>query len=125
MYRLLALALLAASLSGCGVTLCERANGAMERMLGGRSSCVYSEEGTVIGIVRQEGAVERCESNLSQCTGEDLKLLESYIQCFESVPVCTQGNERNSVISTVACGALLLDGSTPKVSAQCLKTLSN
>lgn len=126
MYRLLALALLVLSLSGCGGTLCERADSAMVRMFGGRPSCLYSEGGQTLGLVRREGDVDRCESNLSQCTAEDLKLLESYVQCTESVPVCTKGKERDSVMATLSCGAVLLDESNqPKLSAQCLKVFSN
>lgn len=125
MTRVLAavLAVTALALSGCGTSLCVRADQQSTRIFDGKTKCSYTEGSSTLSVTAGNGSVSQCESNLASCTPADEALINDWLKCLEAVPACTTGNEKAAINGTIGCAATLFDTTTgnPKVSMACVQ----
>ncbi|MCU0696515.1 MAG: hypothetical protein MUC96_08305 [Myxococcaceae bacterium] len=109
MIRVLGATLVLAALAGCG-TPCTRIaaaeQGADDKGAGcnaGRNAWTQSQ-------------VTTCESNLDDCTQNDLKQLDLYAQCLNALPRCGEGQRTSWELQRLACAT---DNLLFKISAGC------
>lgn len=60
--------------------------------------------------------VQSCESNLSNCSENDLKQIELYTNCLNALPMCAEGQSTSWGISRAACA---FENVAFKLSAKC------
>lgn len=44
----------------------------------------------------ESSRVSRCDQNLSKCSPDDLKVIDKYIQCLDTIPACTDSSKSAS-----------------------------
>jgi hypothetical protein len=109
MIRALFAALALAALAGCG-TPCTRIAAA---------EAAADERGAGCNSGRNawtQSQVTTCESNLDDCTQNDLKQLDLYVNCLNALPRCSEGQRTSWELQRAACGFENLFG---KVSLGC------
>lgn len=104
-------------LGGCGMTFCERLQAANDRFYAGKPSCGYTEGATI--SVSPTGSKATCEANIGNCTADDQRTLNSYVDCLASAQACTAGNEKQATTAAIGCASKLISGSGSALSAAC------
>ncbi len=100
-------AMLAVTSWACG-TPCSRIAGA---------EAVANDKGKACGASSSnwEGArVSRCEAGLTKCSADDQKWLDTYGDCLQKLPTCSEGQGVSWNLQRVACSESLF-----KVSSSC------
>lgn len=87
-------ALLSLVVAGCG-DVCTRIGGATD---------VTNEKAKNCGTSTSNPYdVAACQRGLSKCSPDDVKELESYAQCLESLPMCQEGQEMSFGLARLGC----------------------
>lgn len=113
--------------SACGPGICERVDAAQTKVFAGKTECQYTEmsggSSITVKITRATATPASCNMNVSKCTADDQKVLETYAKCVEAAPACSAGSEKAAADAMTACSLQLVTISgatiTPKVSADC------
>lgn len=87
-------ALLFLALAGCG-DVCTRIGGARDLTNDKARNCNASTDSAY--------DVAACQRGLSKCSPDDVKELESYAQCLESLPLCQEGQELSFGLARLGC----------------------
>jgi hypothetical protein len=53
--------------------------------------------------------VSRCEAGLSQCSADDQKSLDTYADCLQKLPVCSQGQGLSWNLQRLSCTQSLVN----------------
>lgn len=106
--------LAAASLAGCGGTLCDRLEAAQDKFYAGKATCTYSDGSSNVTLSRPG----TCK-DVSACSAEEQKAIDAFASCLTSATACTAGNEKQATTDGTGCLFVLAS----KVSQACAAAL--
>lgn len=100
----------------CGQSTCERSGSVNQGLATKASPCSSSDGGLSFSTSFDQS---RCESGITNCSAEDMKIVNAQLDCLDKVGTCSKGNELAWFGSVLSCSA-----DSNKLSAACASAVS-
>jgi hypothetical protein len=89
----------------CGGDVCQKAVDAASSLKSKASACSTLASVIDAGATQASNAKSTCETNVKNCTSDDLSKINATIDCVNSVAACVSGQEKTFTDALSACAA--------------------